>query len=98
MESPLSPPPVDPLKETEPPSLPDDAPKTSVVIRTKPLNVVVLEGVIYFLISGLPPVAQLLLSDQMLSARSIIGTVLVGVVSGGVSLKAFFSQSYSNKN
>lgn len=84
----------------ETPTLPLVSPSTSeetVAIPTRPRSVVVLEGGIYFLISALPPVSQLLLSDQIITSRSIAGTILVGFVGGCVALKAFFSQSFSKK-
>ncbi len=92
-----------------PPAQPDPAPAvevavgpaaqpSTVTIAARPFNVVVLEGSLYVIISAIPPVAQLLLSDQVITPRSMTGTILVGLVAGAISLKAFFSQSTSKKN
>jgi hypothetical protein len=96
MESPI-PPPVNVLA---PPALVGAAPASTegtITVPTKERNVVVLEGSLYFIISALPPISQILLSDQIITARSIAGTILVGTVSGSIALKAFFSQSFSKK-
>lgn len=74
------------------------APSTDVVsIATRPFKIVVLEGVLYFLISALPPLVMLLESDKILSTRGVFAAILAGFVSGCISLKAFFSQSTAKK-
>lgn len=70
---------------------PDEKP----AFKTKPFNVVVLEGALYFTISALTPVVAVLDSDKVLDARHITAIALASLVAGCVSLKAFFSQSQS---
>ena len=75
-----------------------DGEQTSVEVTTKPRNIVMLEGSLYFAISALTPIVTVLESDKQLDVRSVTAMCLAGVVAGSIALKAFFSQSITNPN
>jgi hypothetical protein len=75
-----------------------DGEQTSVEVTTKPFNIVVLEGSLYFIISALTPMVAVLESDKPLDSRSVTAMCLAGIVAGSIALKAFFSQSVTNPN
>jgi hypothetical protein len=77
--------------------IPSVASENSVMVTAKSFKLVVLEGSLYFIISGLAPVATLLESGKEISARMISASILAGIIAGSISLKAFFSQSNSKK-
>jgi len=71
-----------------------DAPEGTAVVLTKTRNRVILEGSIYFLVSGLSPLIALLEKEGDLDARSVTAAALAGIVAGAISIKAFLSHSH----
>lgn len=70
-------------------------PRETVEVATRAASVVWAEGALYFIIGALTPVVPILDSDRPLDARNIAAIALTGLLSGAVSLKAFFSNSIS---
>lgn len=67
----------------------------TVEVQAKPASIVWAEGALYFVIGAFTPIVPVLDSDRPLDTRNIVALVLTGLLSGAVSLKAFFSNSMS---
>ena len=73
----------------------EDPQLETVEVQTKAAAVVWAEGALYFVIGAFTPIVPVLDGDRPLDTRNIVALVLTGLLSGAVSLKAFFSNSMS---
>lgn len=64
---------------------------------TKSRTVIATEGALYVIIAAGSPFAEFLISDRVVSQRSIAAVSVVALVAGANALKAFLSQSMSNQ-
>ena len=74
----------------------EEAPQGTTVVLTKTPARIRLEASLYFGIAALYAIDKLLSSDVELSARSIAGACVAGLIAGGIALKSYLSTSKSS--
>lgn len=58
-------------------------------------KLLILQGGLYTIIAALTPIATFLISDAVLTSRSIAAVVCSALIAGATALKAFLSTTFS---